>query len=53
LCQDKYGCLSYFDPKRDLFLVLLIQRVGLKNGDASEMRREFQAIAVSAMESGK
>jgi CubicO group peptidase (beta-lactamase class C family) len=43
-----FGTQSWADPKRDLFVVLLIQRVGLKNADASEMRRELQRLAVEA-----
>ena len=43
-----YGTQSWADPKRDLFLILLIQRSGLPNSDASEMRREFQRLAVDA-----
>ncbi len=31
-------------------MVLMIQRTGLPNADASPMRRELQAIAVSALE---
>ena len=41
-----FGTQGWIDPKQDLFVVLLIQRVGLKNGDASPMRRELQKLAV-------
>jgi CubicO group peptidase (beta-lactamase class C family) len=44
-----FGTQAWADPKRDLFVILLIQRVGLKNGDASEMRRELQRLAVEAV----
>jgi hypothetical protein len=37
------------DPKRDLFVILLIQRTGLRNSDASPMRRELQRLAVDAI----
>jgi CubicO group peptidase (beta-lactamase class C family) len=47
-----FGTQGWIDPHKDLVLVMLIQRIGLPNGDASPMRREFQAIAVSAL-SGK
>jgi CubicO group peptidase (beta-lactamase class C family) len=47
-----FGTQGWIDPHKDLILVMLIQRIGLPNGDASPMRREFQAIAVSAI-SGK
>jgi CubicO group peptidase (beta-lactamase class C family) len=43
-----FGTQSWADPKRDLFVILLIQRVGLKNADASDMRRELQRLAVEA-----
>lgn len=44
-----FGTQSWADPKKDLFVVLLIQRVGLKNADASDMRRDLQQIAVEAL----
>jgi CubicO group peptidase (beta-lactamase class C family) len=44
-----FGTQAWIDPHKDLFVVLLIQRVGLPNPDASEMRREFQRIAFSAL----
>ena len=37
------------DPKRDLFVVLLIQRTGLPNADASPMRKTLQELAVQAV----
>jgi CubicO group peptidase (beta-lactamase class C family) len=40
-----FGTQGWIDPTRDLFMVLLIQRVGLPNSDASDMRRAFQAVA--------
>jgi len=48
-----FGTQGWIDPKRDLYMVLLIQRVGLRNGDASDMRRVLQEVAVSAFEGGK
>ena len=44
-----FGTQGWIDPQKDLILVLMIQRIGLPNADASDMRREFQAIAVSAL----
>jgi CubicO group peptidase (beta-lactamase class C family) len=44
-----YGTQAWLDPERDLFMVLLIQRAGLPNSDASRMRKEFQELAVSAL----
>jgi CubicO group peptidase (beta-lactamase class C family) len=44
-----FGTQSWADPHRDLFVVLLIQRTGLPNSDASEMRREVQRLAFEAI----
>jgi CubicO group peptidase (beta-lactamase class C family) len=44
-----YGTQSWADPKRDLFIILLIQRAGLPNSDASEMRHELQRLAADAV----
>jgi len=43
-----FGTQGWIDPTKDLFVVLLIQRVGLPNADASDIRRELQAIAFSS-----
>ena len=43
-----YGTQSWADPAKDLVLVMMIQRAGLPNGDASDMRRAFQETAVAA-----
>jgi CubicO group peptidase (beta-lactamase class C family) len=45
-----FGTQGWIDPHHDLFFVLLIQRTGLPNGDASPMRRQLQSIAASALE---
>jgi CubicO group peptidase (beta-lactamase class C family) len=44
-----FATQSWADPKRDLFVILLIQRTGLTNGDASDMRRALQSLAVEAV----
>jgi CubicO group peptidase (beta-lactamase class C family) len=44
-----FGTQAWADPVRDLFVVLLIQRTGLLNSDASEMRREVQRLAFEAI----
>lgn len=44
-----FGTQGWIDPEKDLFLVLLFQRTGLPNGDASDMRRELQAAVVEAL----
>lgn len=44
-----FGTQGWIDPKQDLFVVLLIQRTGLANGDASPMRQALQELAVGAV----
>jgi CubicO group peptidase (beta-lactamase class C family) len=44
-----FGTQAWIDPHKDLFMVLLIQRTGLPNADASKMREELQALAVAAL----
>lgn len=44
-----FGTQSWADPKQDVFCILLIQRTGLRNGDASPMRHELQRLAVEAI----
>ena len=44
-----FGTQGWIDSSNDLFVVLLIQRVGLSNGDASDMRREFQKTVYEAI----
>jgi CubicO group peptidase (beta-lactamase class C family) len=44
-----FGTQGWIDPKQDLFVILLIQRTGLANGDASDLRGELQRLAVSAV----
>jgi CubicO group peptidase (beta-lactamase class C family) len=41
-----FGTQGWIDPQRKLFVILLIQRVGLPNADASEMRKTLQETAV-------
>lgn len=44
-----FGTQYWIDPERGVFVILLIQRVGLPNADASEMRRELQRVAIDAL----
>ena len=44
-----FGTQYWMDPKQDLFVILLIARVALSNGDNSMMRRELQRLAVEAV----
>src|SRR5262249_57599300 len=48
-----FGTQGWIDPKKDLFVILLIQRVGLPNADASDLRRELQTLAVGAIKPGQ
>ena len=44
-----FGTQGWIDPVQDLFVILLIQRSGMPNADASEMRRDLQQVAVDAL----
>ncbi len=44
-----FGTQGWIDPKKGMIYVLMIQRVGLRNGDASEMRQALQSIAAAAL----
>ena len=44
-----FGTQGWIDPHKDLFVILLIQRTGLPNADASPMRQAFQEAAVAAV----
>jgi CubicO group peptidase (beta-lactamase class C family) len=45
------GTQAWIDPKRGRFAILMIQRAGLRNADASEIRQELQRIAFGEPES--
>jgi CubicO group peptidase (beta-lactamase class C family) len=44
-----FGTQGWLDPRQDLFVILLIQRVGMPNADASDLRKELQSAAVEAL----
>ena len=44
-----FGTQAWIDPHRDLFVILLIQRTGLTNGDGSDFRKTLQETAFSAV----
>ena len=44
-----FGTQAWLDPKQDLLVILLIQRTGLTNSDASPMRQALQEAAVAAV----
>jgi len=44
-----FGTQGWVDPEKQMIFVLMIQRKGLGNSDASTMRRDFQRIAVETL----
>lgn len=44
-----FGTQGWVDPNNDVFVILLIQRTGLINGDASPMRQALQELALAAV----
>jgi len=44
-----FGTQGWVDPVREMIFVLMIQRTGFGNGDASDIRGKFQEIAVQAI----
>lgn len=44
-----FGTQGWVDPQRQMIFVLMIQRTGFGNGDASDMRRTLQELAVQAV----
>ncbi|MEX2176555.1 MAG: serine hydrolase domain-containing protein [Pirellulaceae bacterium] len=44
-----FGTQGWIDVPQDLFVILLIQRTGLPNADASDLRSELQRLAVEAV----
>ena len=44
-----FGTQGWVDPTREMIFVLMIQRTGFGNGDASDLRRTLQQLAVDAV----
>ena len=44
-----HGTQSWADPQRGVIYIMMIQRAGLPNADASDLRRVFQETAVAAL----
>ena len=44
-----FGTQSWADPTKQMIFILMIQRSGLPNGDASEMRQDLQRLAVESL----
>jgi len=45
-----FGTQGWVDPHRQMIFVLMIQRTGFGNSDGADIRKEFQEIAVKAIE---
>jgi CubicO group peptidase (beta-lactamase class C family) len=45
-----YGTQAWIDPVKQRIFILMVQRANFANGDASEVRRAFQAAAVGALD---
>lgn len=43
-----YGTQAWLDPEKGVALILMIQRAGLPNSDASDIRKNFQEAALSS-----
>ncbi|QDU26330.1 Esterase EstB [Anatilimnocola aggregata] len=41
-----FGTQGWIDPERKLFVILLIQRIGMQNADGSKLRQALQEAAV-------
>jgi CubicO group peptidase (beta-lactamase class C family) len=44
-----YGTQGWVDPERKTIFVLMVQRSNLPNSDASDIRKEFQCLAVEGL----
>ena len=44
-----FGTQYWIDPVKGVYFILLVQREGFGNGDASELRRRFQELAAAAV----
>jgi len=47
-----YGTQGWIDPQQKTIFVLLMARDEWGNGDGSEVRRDFQQLAVDALKAG-
>jgi CubicO group peptidase (beta-lactamase class C family) len=44
-----FGTQYWIDPARQLYVILMVQRAGFGNGDASDLRKALQDLAVAAL----
>jgi CubicO group peptidase (beta-lactamase class C family) len=42
-----FGTQGWIDPEKKIFVILLIQRTGMQNADASPLRKALQEVAVT------
>ena len=45
-----FGTQGWIDPLQDFFVILLFQRAGMPNADASDIRLSLQQVAVDALQ---
>jgi len=43
-----FGTQSWADPKKGMIFILMVQRSGFPNGDASDLRQSLQTLGVAA-----
>jgi CubicO group peptidase (beta-lactamase class C family) len=43
------GTQGWIDPGKEMIFILMVQRTGFPNGDASDLRKSLQTIAVAAL----
>ncbi|MBI3855516.1 MAG: beta-lactamase family protein [Planctomycetes bacterium] len=43
-----FGTQGWIDPGKEMIFILMVQRSGFPNGDASDLRKSLQSIAVAA-----
>jgi CubicO group peptidase (beta-lactamase class C family) len=45
-----FGTQGWIDPAKEMIFILMVQRAGFPNGDASDLRKSLQSIAVAAIQ---
>lgn len=44
-----FGTQGWIDPQKEMIFILMVQRSGFPNGDASDLRKSLQTLAVAAI----
>jgi len=44
-----FGTQGWIDPRKEMIFILMVQRSGFPNGDAADLRKSLQSIAVAAI----